>query len=221
MIRPIVAAAILVTSITGAAADSDMYDPPKDCTAIATLRLAQCVVAHVSRCPEGNIEDRFIDGNFLGRSFYTHPSLFVRYESADGFIVGHAYGEGVPANDETLAAGKTYTYERRGFRSRGDDEAGDVGIETLNVGNPLDLELGNKRYRVLDIRFAVTNADNGYEYRERALMLVEPPVTLGVVAEVTGGDAQDNYSSLPESIALDGDLGFRTMMPAPSCGPDT
>lgn len=216
MIRAtLLATAVALTAQAGQAAS---YDPPEGCEVIATMRMAQCVVEHVSRCEEGNVSEQFRDGAFLGRSIYTHPSMFVRYEAANGFIVGHAYGEGVPQLGDRLATGDTYTYSRRVFRSQGDDEPGDEGTEVMEIGNEIDIDLGGKRYRVLDIRFEVTNPETGFEYRERALMLIEPALTLGSLGYVRG---EEEFSTLPESISLKGDFGFRTMTPAASCGEGT
>lgn len=209
--------ALLATAAPGAS----LYEPPADCQAIATLRLANCVVTQVSRCAEGNVEDRFVAGAFQGRSFYTHPSLFVRYEGVDGFIVGHAYGEGTPAPDAVLSPGDRFSYERRVYRSRGDAQAGDEGEEVMEVGNRLEIELDGKRYEVLDIRFEVTNEETGYEYRERALMLESPALTLGILGAVNDPEGGENYSTIPESISLEGDPGFRSQQPPASCGPAT
>lgn len=215
MIRTFLAMTLALATLPAIA---DTYDPPADCKVIATMRLDECVVAHVSQCPDGNIEDQFLDGNFLGRLYYSHPSLFIRFEGVTGFIIGHAYGEGAPKLGDTLTTGDTYTYTRRVFRSRGDDEAGDDGTEVMEIGNVIELKLADKTYRVLDIRFRVTNPDTGYDYRERALMLMEPAMSLGSLGLVKG---EEEFSSLPQSLSLDGDIGFRSMRPSADCGQGT
>lgn len=216
MIRAtLLAAAVALATQTGQAAS---YDPPEGCDVIATMRRAQCVVEHVSRCAEGNIADQFRDGKYLGRSVYTHPSMFVRYEAANGFIVGHAYGDGAPRLGDSLKTGDRHTYTRRVFRSQGDDQPGDEGTEVMEIGDEIDIDLDGKRYRVLDIRFDVSNSDTGYHYRERALMMIEPALTLGSLGYVKG---EEEFSTLPESISLQGDFGFRSMTPAASCGEGT
>ena len=88
----------------------------------------------------------------------------------------------------------------------------------MNVGSEIDLELDGKRYRVVDIRFEVTNPENGYEYRERALMLIEPAMTLGSLGFVKG---EEEFSTLPESLSLKGEFGFGSMTPAASCGTES
>ena len=216
MIRASLLAALV--TLTAESVQSASYDPPEGCAVIATMRMSQCIVEHVSRCPEGNISDQFRSGKFLGRSIYSHPSMFVRYEAANGFIIGHAYGDGVPRLGQTLKTGERFSYTRRVFRSQGDDEPGDEGTEVMEIGNEIDIDLGGKRYRVLDIRFEVSNPETGYEYRERALMLLEPALTLGSLGYVKG---EEEFSTLPESISLEGDFGFRAMTPAASCGEGT
>ncbi len=218
MLRTLLAATLALTGLTPLPAAADFYDPPADCTVVATMRMDECVVAHVSQCPDGNIEDQFLDGKFLGRLHYSHPSLFIRFEGISGYIIGHAYGEGAPKLGRSLKSGEKYSYTRRVFRTRGDDEPGDDGTEVMEVGNEIDLSLDGKTYRVLDIRFIVTNPDNGYEYRERALMLREPALSLGSLGFVKG---EEEFSSLPQSLSLDGDIGFRSMLPSPSCGEGT
>ena len=216
MLRPVLTAIAMTVNIPLAIpAVADTYTPPDGCEMIATMRMAQCVVEHISRCPKGNVSEQFRDGAYIGRSVYSHPSLFIRYEAVNGYIVGHAYGEGAPKLGEPLTTGDTFTYTRRVFRSQGDAEAGDEGTEVMEIGNEIDIDLGGKRYRVLDIRFEVTNPDTGYEYRERALMLREPAMTLGSLGFVKG---EDEFSTLPESISLAGEAGFRSMAPAASCG---
>ena len=119
--------ALTALSITLAAgsAHSDGYTAPEGCELIATMRMSECVVEHVSRCTGGNVSEQFRDGQYLGRAVYGHPSLFIRYEAANGYIIGHAYGEGTPELGKTLQKGETYTYERQVFRNQGDREEGD------------------------------------------------------------------------------------------------
>lgn len=208
----------LSLSLTAGNAEADGYTAPEGCELIATMRMSECVVEQVSRCPGGNVSEQFREGQYLGRSVYGHPSLFIRYEAANGYIIGHAYGEGTPALGKTLMKGETYTYDRRVFRNQGDREDGDKGTEVMNVGSEIDLELDGKRYRVVDIRFEVTNPENGYEYRERALMLIEPAMTLGSLGFVKG---EEEFSTLPESLSLKGEFGFGSMTPAASCGTES
>ena len=215
MIRTILATAMTAIALPAMA---DNYDPPEGCEVIATMRMAQCIVEQVSRCPNGNVSEQYRDGEYLGRSLYAHPSLFIRFEAATGYIVGHAYGKGAPLLGDPIKTGDKFTYTRKVFRNQGDDQPGDDGTEVMDVGNEIDLDLDGRRYRVIDIRFVVTNPETGYDYRERALMLLDPAVTLGSLGYVKG---EEEFSTLPESISLSGEAGFRSMTPAASCGQGT
>ena len=198
------------------------YEAPQGCKPIATLRMENCLVRQVARCEAGNIVDSFHEGTYVGRSYYTHPSLFLRFEGVDGRISGHEYGAGTPRPDARLSPGDIYTYSRDVYRSAGEPEHGDVGTEEMEIREPVTLTIGGKRYRLLDIRFEVTN-DEGYHYRERAFLLQDPGLTIGVVSATYGEDGEiaEQYSSIPESLSLFGDPGFRSFDPAASCLPST
>ena len=209
---------VICATMGGTVALADRYKVPDGCTPIATLRLAQCVVAHFSRCEGGTIEEQFIDGRFVARMTYTHPALFVRFQGADGRVIGHAYGEGAPEPGDVLEPGDRFAYERRVYRTVGEPDIGDEGTEVLEVGQPMEIELDGRRLRVLDLRFEVTNPETGYQYRERSLMLMDPPLTLGTIGAVVGGEEDESFSTLPESVSLDGEPGFLSMQPGESCG---
>ncbi len=206
-----------------AALSASLDDAPAECKPIATLRLPDCLVRQVSACPNGNIVDAYHDGSYTGRSFYSHPSLFLRYEGADGYVSGHKYGDGAPSLSEELQTGGSYTYSRDVYRSEGEPEPGDTGTEAMRIGEALSIELGGRTYRVLDIRFEVSNPETGYLYRERALMMTDPALTIGVIGTHYNPDGTEegSYSSIPESMSLPGEPGFRSFDPAPSCLPST
>ena len=203
----------------GPAAGETLYEAPAGCEVAATLRLPSCVVRHVSICAGGNIADSYRDAVFVGRAHYAHPSLFVRWQGADGRAVGHDYGAGAPEPGAAIAPGERYVYSRDVWRGEGPAEAGDRGTEVMAVGGPVTLTLDGWSYRVLDIRFEVTNPKTGYDYRERALMLVEPRITLGAIGASYGPDGEilEGVNDMPESISMPGQAGFRSMNPVPSC----
>ena len=214
-----VLAALLISAPVNAAT---LYAPPEGCEAIATLRMGNCVTRQVARCEPGNIVDSYHEGTYIGRSFYSHPSLFLRFEGSDGRVSGHEYGAGTPEPGEVLRPGDNYSYSRDAYRNLGEPELGDVGVEVMEVLEPVILTIGTERYRLLDIRFEVTN-DEGYHYRERAFLLQDPGLTVGVVSATYGEDGEitGTHSTIPESMSLNGDPGFRSFDPAPSCLPAT
>lgn len=196
-----------------------LYAPPEGCRALATLRLPGCLVRHVAACPSGNIVDSYQDSVLVGRSHYSHPALFVRHDSVNGTAVGHDYGPGAPEPGAEIAPGETYTYSREVWREPGAPEPGDAGTEEMSVGGPSTLTVETRRYRVLDLRFRVENPETGYLYRERALMLIDPPLTLGAMGTVYGADGEvvESFSAIPDGVSLEGEPGFRSMNPSPSC----
>jgi hypothetical protein len=211
-----------VVAGSNAAADT-LYEAPEECTEIATLRLPECLVRHVSACPNGNIVDAYMDGVYTGRSYYGHPSLFLRFEGADGYVSGHEYGSGTPTLGETLTPGASFLYSRDVYRSEGAGEPGDTGTEEMRIGKRLSIELSGRSYSVLEIRFEVANQETGYLYKELALMSEEPALTIGVVGTHYNkdGSVEGTYSSIPESMSLPGEPGFRSFDPAASCLPVT
>ena len=136
-----------------AALAAPLYDPPEGCTAIATLRLPSCLVRQVASCPNGNIVDAFHEGVYTGRSFYGHPSLFLRYEGVDGYVSGHEYGPEAPGPGFVLQPDTRHVYSRDVYRGQGEARPGDTGQEIMAVGQRLGIELAGRRYQVLDIRF--------------------------------------------------------------------
>ena len=137
----------------------------------------------------------------------------------DGRVVGHDYGATAPEPGTQLETGATYTYSRDVYRDGGPGEPGDTGTEVMTVGPELGLTLDGRTYRVLDIRFTVRNPDTGYDYRERALMLLDPPLSLGALGTSVDADGTvtEGFSTVPESMSLRGDPGFGSMEPVPSC----
>ncbi|MEM6622904.1 MAG: hypothetical protein AAF674_11795 [Pseudomonadota bacterium] len=195
------------------------YVAPEGCRLIATLRAPSCMVRQVSSCPAGNVTDDFFEGRFIGRAYYSHPSMFLRYERADGMVAGHNYGPGTPERDAKLFPGETYTYERTVYRSEGETEPGDAGTEVLKVGKRAIITIGDRNYPVVDLLFEVT-AD-GYLYKERAMLLQDPEVTLGVTSTRydADGEVAETFSTIPEAISLKGDPDLGFFEPAPSCAP--
>lgn len=222
--RSLLALTLAVSALVESAASAEaLYEAPEECRPIATLRLPECLVRHVSACPNGNIVDGYMDGVYTGRSFYGHPSLFLRFEGADGFVSGHQYGSGAPDLAEELTPGSTYTYSREAYRSEGAETPGDTGTEEMRIGKQLSIELGGRSYSVLEIRFEVSNPETGYLYRELALMSQNPALTIGVIGTHyrADGSVEGTHSSIPESMSLPGDPGFRSFDPAASCLPVT
>lgn len=206
----------------GLALAQSRYAPPEGCEPLATLRLPSCIVRHVSACANGNIVDGYYDGVYAGRAYYQHPALFLRYEGADGYVAGHVYGPGTPARLESLSPGQRYEYARSVYRSSGAEEAGDEGTEVMEIGSLAVIELGGRTYTVRDVRFQVTN-DAGYRYIERALVLAQPVLTLGVTATTyaADGSVERVANTLPETVSLPGDPDFMGFDPAPSCLPSS
>ncbi|MFK7944374.1 MAG: hypothetical protein AB8B85_15870 [Paracoccaceae bacterium] len=196
------------------------YTPPAGCEALATLRLASCVVRQISACANGNISDQFSEGRLIGRAEYSHPSLFMRFIGTNGSVSGHKYGPGAPKLGDVLKRGQRFEYSREVYRNMGEPTPGDQGTEVMQVGRLGTIEIGQRSHKVRDIRFEVTN-EAGYRYVERALILVDPELTLGVTSRelASDGGTKSNYSSLPEAISLPGDPDFLGFDPAPSCLP--
>lgn len=212
---------VLSMCLPGNAYAQSVYEPPEGCQLVATLRDANCIVRHVSACPSGNIADHFQEGMYGGRAFYGHPSLFLRFEGATGYVAGHSYGDGAPELGRNLEPGDVFTYTRSVYRNIGDGEPGDEGTETLTVGQPLTATIGGRDYTVVDLLFDVTA--EGFRYRERALMLKDPPLTIGVTSSTYGADGsvETSFSSIPESISVAGDPDLGGFEPAPSCLPSS
>ena len=184
--------------------------------------MADCAVHQISACPDGNIADRFVEGRLIGRSEYGHPALFQRFIGANGFVGGHRYGTGAPGLGEPLLEGRRYEYTREVYRNLGESKLGDNGVEVLQVGGLATIELGGRSYSVRDIKFEVTNED-GYRYIERALLMVEPELTLGLISTefAADGTVEETGSRLPEQVSLPSDPDFLGFDPAPSCLPST
>ena len=201
---------------------ASLYTPPESCAPLATLRLSNCIVRHVSSCDGANIVDTFYEGSLVGRAFYGHPSLFERYVGTNGYRSGHDYGSGAPALGDVLEQGQRYEYTRKVLRSVGEARPGDEGVEVMRVGRLGSIEIGRRSFKARDITFEVTN-DEGYRYVERALMLLDPKLTLGVSSVEYGADgkAETSFSSLPEAISLAEDPDFLGFEPAPSCLPSS
>lgn len=210
----------VVLACAAPAAASELYRAPTGCEPIATLRLPDCQVRQVASCPSGNIVDSYVEGVYTGRSFYGHPSLFLRFESVFGAVTGHRYGPGAPAPGAVLAPGDRFSYTRDVYRTGDEAKPGDTGVEEMDVNAPAAITIGGRRLGVLDIRFRVTN-EAGYLYRERALMVRDPAFTLGVIGSVreTADGPTESFSTIPEAVSLPGDPDFRGFDPAPSCLP--
>ena len=218
----VVLACLFVLGCIGNGHAQSRYTPPEGCEALATLRLPNCIVRHVSSCPSGNIADGFVEGRYAGRAYYANPALFLRYEGTDGYVAGHTYGAGTPSRSEALGPGQIFTYTRSVYRNAGEPKPGDEGTEVMEVGRLGSFEMGGRPYTVRDIRFEVTN-DQGFRYVERALMLASPVLTLGVTATTykVDGSVESTANTLPEAISLPGDPDFLGFDPAPSCLPSS
>ena len=215
----ILALAALTAFVALPAAGETLYQAPQGCKPVATLRLPSCLVKQVATCSSGNIVDHFKDSSFLGRAYYDHPSLFIRFDGVDGRTTRHIYGESAPRQGVNLSPGDNYTYTRDVERTEGQAEPGDTGTEVMKVGDKLTLTLDTKRFEVLDIHFTVTNPETGYDYRERALMLTDPMISIGAIGATYNADGSvvSGYDGMPESISLEGQPGFRSQNPASSC----
>lgn len=205
-----------------AASSASAYEPPEGCALIATLRYANCTVAQVSNCPGGaQIKHDFEDGAPVRSTRYDHPALFVAAAYPGGVWFVHDYGEGVP--DGPLSPGEAFRYRREVRTNFREPDPGDQGWETLEVGAPAPFVVAGRDVTVLPLSFEVVSDDGTYRYRERALLLDDPRLTIGSDGREIGedGDVMSSFTRFPEEISLQGEPGFGALDPVAACLPES